>query len=702
MTIEKKYDFRKRLLQIHQPDIRNTAYEKKDDEYMFADAVSISIPQSAEIVLRTAAWDFADFLNTSMGIRAGVALEAADAAISVDLAANTGEDLGEFATYKGFKITTDSAGVKVVAHDERGAAQALYYIEDLMTFAKAPVMKLGSFGKKPMFTPQMIHSGYGIDEYPEEYLARVAHEGRDAILIFTKDVNKTTCGYINFNELIDRAAKYGLDVYAYSYMKSPKSPYDDDAEEYYEGTYGKLFRECPGLKGVTLVGESVEFPSKDTRVSPGTHLETVVDGIPTGKFSSGWFPCYDYPVWLNLIKKIIRKHKPDADIVFWTYNWASRDEEVRLDLIRTLPTDISLQATFEQAERIKLENSTTRVADYTLSFEGPGKYFSGEAAEAKKCGIPLYSMVNSGGLTWDFGVVPYLPMPYQWMRRFEGMRKAHDDWGLKGLMECHHFGFTPSFISKLGKLSFMEPREPMEDILKKILISEFGGENYQKVNEALALYSDAIRHYIPSDADQYGAFRVGPSYPFNMFMGKALPQPQGCMIPGDEGAHFGNRIIEMYYRNVSDARLSPLGLRIGDELKSLEKMLELMEKGTEILYSIKAANDKLAELRNLGHFMTNTVKTGVNAKKWFMLVCKMNVADTKEALASIYDTMEALLREEMKNVEDTIPVVEQDSRLGWEPSMLYMTDKWHLEWKIRQLNFVLDIELGKLREGLSL
>ncbi len=701
MAIEKKYDFRKRLLQVHQPNIRNASYQKKADEFMVEDGAVIGISESAEIVLKTAAWDFADFLKTSMGVKAGVLIGEKDAAISVDLAKNCGVDLGEFATYKGFKITTDENGIKIVAHDERGVAQALYYIEDLMTFAKAPVLSYGSFGKRPMFSPQMIHSGYGLDEYPEEYLARVAHEGRDAILIFTKDVNKTPCGYINFNELIDRAAKYGLDVYAYSYMKSPMSPEDPKAEEFYEGTYGKLFRECPGLKGVTLVGESVEFPSKDTRVSKGTHLETVVDGIPTGKYSSGWFPCYDYPVWLNLIKKIIRKYKADADIVFWTYNWASRDEDVRLELIRNLPTDISIQATFEQAEHIKLENSTTRVADYTLSFAGPGKYFSGEAAEAKKCGIPLYSMVNSGGLSWDFGVVPYQPMPYQWMRRFEGMRKAHDEWGLKGIMESHHFGFWPSFISKLGKLSFMEPREPMEDILKKILVSEFGEENYQKVDEALALYSEAIRHYIPSDADQYGAFRVGPSYPFNMFMGKALPQPQGCMIPSEEGAHFGNRIIEMYYRNVSDARLSPLGLRIGDELKSLEKMLELMKKGTEILYSISDTNAKLVELRNLGHFMTNTVKTGVNAKKWFMLICRMNVANTKEALGEIYDTMELLLKEEMKNVEDTIPVVEQDSRLGWEPSMLYMTDKWHLDWKIRQLQFVINIEIGKLRQGLE-
>ena len=37
------------------------------------------------------------------------------------------------------------------------------------------------------------------------------------------------------------------------------------------------------------------------------------------------------------------------------------------------------------------------------------------------------------------------------------------------------------------------------------------------------------------------------------------------------------------------------------------------------------------------------------------------------------------------NVLDTIPLVEKDSRLGWEPRMDYVCDAEHLQWKLRQL-----------------
>ena len=63
--------------------------------------------------------------------------------------------------------------------------------------------------------------------------------------------------------------------------------------------------------------------------------------------------------------------------------------------------------------------------------------------------------------------------------------------------------------------------------------------------------------------------------------------------------------------------------------------------------------------------------------------------------------MEALLLAEKKNVENTIPLVQMDSRLGWEPSMEYMTDEWHLEWKLRQLAYTLDTELGRNRISLG-
>lgn len=691
MRNEQKYDFRKELLCIHEAGIRDIARKAKENEYQIPETVKIAAGKGE--VLRTAVFDFADFLKTSMSVDAMIVDLDEEAEITVDLAENCKVDLGDAASYRGFMVQTDETGIKVYGHDERGAGQGLYYLEDVMRFANAPVVSKGEVSKRPLFSPQMIHSAYGLDEYPDNYLARIAHEGRDAILVFTEDVNETPCGFLDFNELIARAAKYGLDVYAYSYMHSERHPEDADAEEYYENTYGRLFRECPGLKGVTLVGESVEFPSRDPRVSPGRVNQTAVDGIPTGKVTSGWYPCNDYYQWLNFIKKIIRKYNKDADIVFWSYNWGGQPEEARIKLIESLPTDISLQATFEMFEVREFGDWSGRCCDYTLAFEGPGKYFASEANAAKKRGIRLYSMTNSGGRTWDFGTAPYEPMPQQWMRRFAAMRKANEDWGLCGIMETHHYGFTPSIISKLGKWSFWTPYEDMDEVLLNILGAEFGHENAGTVACALDSWSDAIRYFTADNDDQYGAFRTGPSYPFNL---EAV-----CVLPSEEGAHFGNGICKPVYKPSHYHYQTLESIRVPREIIRLTEMRDLLQKGIEKMESIADKNDKLSRLINLGKFLSHTVETGIRSKQWFMYKSQLTVEQDRTKLAELIDNMESLLRAEIKNVEETIPLVEADSSLGFEPSMLYMTDKWHLEWKIRQVNYVLDTELPRFRRNIK-
>ena len=61
--------------------------------------------------------------------------------------------------------------------------------------------------------------------------------------------------------------------------------------------------------------------------------------------------------------------------------------------------------------------------------------------------------------------------------------------------------------------------------------------------------------------------------------------------------------------------------------------------------------------------------------------------------------MTALAREEIANAEATIPLVEADSRLGWEPSMEYMTDRAHLEWKIERCRRTVDVVIPGMRKG---
>ena len=70
-------------------------------------------------------------------------------------------------------------------------------------------------------------------------------------------------------------------------------------------------------------------------------------------------------------------------------------------------------------------------------------------------------------------------------------------------------------------------------------------------------------------------------------------------------------------------------------------------------------------------------------------------------LRTFVDEMIDIAKREIVNAEDTIPIVQVDSRLGWEPSMEYIGSEYHLRWKIRQLTQVLEQEIPRYERGLQ-
>ena len=114
-----------------------------------------------------------------------------------------------------------------------------------------------------------------------------------------------------------------------------------------------------------------------------------------------------------------------------------------------------------------------------------------------------------------------------------------------------------------------------------------------------------------------------------------------------------------------------------------------------------AKAEELSRLEALGHFIRNAIITVMNIKRWWlentaMLACS-NAADAEKHL----DIIEKIANDEIANAKETIPAVETDSRIGWEPSMEYVCDRWHLEWKIRQVESALR-EINAYRKMLRL
>ncbi len=91
------------------------------------------------------------------------------------------------------------------------------------------------------------------------------------------------------------------------------------------------------------------------------------------------------------------------------------------------------------------------------------------------------------------------------------------------------------------------------------------------------------------------------------------------------------------------------------------------------------------------------MQTVINTKRWWRLKERLLAETDPTARAVLVEEMTRLGEAEIANAQAAIPLVDADSRLGWEPSMEYMTDRAHLEWKIAQMRHVLDEELPAFR-----
>lgn len=684
---ELNYQFRQRMLEVHKKD-RRVEKPLGEGQVAITEEWRICVPADSEFLIRCGR-DLQDYFFTSMNMEVTLTAKSCE---GKRIVYSTDPSLEKNGSYR---IEVEPNTVRLIGKDERAAAQAGYYIEDLMNLEESPFLPLGVQERAPRFRTRMVHSGFSLDIFPDEHLNAIAHQGINTILLFTRGVNHTSYGYTDFNDIIERAAKYGLDTYAYSYMISEKHPEDEGAEEFYEGLYGNLLDKHPGLKGVVFVGESVGFPSHDERTTmrlKRDNRDANGNKIIKDKPEPGWFPCRDYPQWLEMVKRIIRKRDPDIDIVFWTYNWGKCERDARIELIDNLPTDISLQATFEMFENLMREGVKARTSDYTLFFEGPGQYFLSEAEAAKRREIPLYSMTNTGGLTWDVGTVPYEPTPYQWLKRFDAVVEANEKYGLCGLMECHHYGFYPSFISELAKWSYWTPREDGEKMIDRLIVRDWGAENLDAVRRAYRLFSDGIRKLTTTNEDQYGPMRIGPSYPLVLFRDAKIVIPFGL-----NAMHGSNRICRPDYCYPIDRP----GMRekLEGETRLYGEGADLFLEGAEILKAILPSvpenkRDDAQRIAGIAEFMGRAALTTHHAKAWYPLKNALITASPEE-YPDILEKLRKIGEAELENARLTLPLVDFDSRLGYEPSMDYMAHREAIEWKIGVVERVIseDIEL---------
>ena len=700
--MEQNYEFRRRLRQLHRPDRIDPVLRAGSDECAVDNKWTIVLPDTdiADKVLRTAAMDFQDYLQTSMNIAVPVRQgSCGNKEIRLKIDNKTGSSVAAF------RLEVAPGIINVTGKSGKGVFAGTIHVEDLMNLREAPFLKQGQVFCEPTIESRGVHSGYGLDMFPDHHLNAIVHAGFDQIYLFVRGIGRCANSWCDIQEVIDRAENYGLEVIFYSLVSGYKHPDEPDAEAFFEQNFGNLFKRYPKAKGITLVGESAEFPSRDPATTGKRWHESFQDGIPDSRPSPGWWPCTDYPAWIKAVETAVRKYKPDAEIVFSTYNWLWAPAEVRRKFLEAFPKGVCLRVPFEMFRVRDLGNGVRRqTMDYTISETDFSECCRGEMKMAHELGLKLGVVAMSGGTPWDFGTAPYVPAPLQWIKKFRSLLAAKKTYGVDNFYDAHHMGWWPSIVTDLGRAAFRQSETDLEILLKKLTVRDYGEKAADEIMEVWRLWSEAMTFYVASNENQYGPFRVGPSYPlvFHPNVTRTMASKE-IKFPAQEAAHSGAKILNTFFQPFENSGQSPYSLRKTAEMASLNRMLELWNGGLDKLTGAETlvpANkrDAWRELLNLGKFIRCFMVTGLNVHEWYNLNMELLTAGTPTEISRLLDALEALAENEIANARNAIPCVEADSRLGWEPSMEYMTDRWHLEWKIRQVRSMISGELTAYRK----
>jgi len=641
----------------------------KCSELTLTETIVVTLPQSPDIIVETAVEDLLCFLQTEMDISAKTGADG-----DIVLSADKGEEIA-------FTIEI-SEKICVNASSSRGLAQAIYYLEDLMRWRNAPVFKKETISKKLAFGPRMINIQDNPYPYSDRLLSQLAHSGMTAILTNTHYTKND-----QFPEVLKNCEKYGLDVYIFGGIPCKYHPDDEGAKEYYDSTFGALVEKFPQLKGVVLIGECMNFPSKDPD-STGDPQYRSPDNIPSSKLRPGWYPCNDYYKLVNMIKDVTRDKKPDFDIIFWSYNWWHASDEKRLAVIDSLPTDISYMCTFEIGITYKMDGISKFCSDYTLAVPGPSGIFQAEAQRAKQRGLRLYSMVSTGGKTWDLPAAAYLPFPQKWIKRYEAIIKEQNEHSLCGLLEGW-IGFVPSIISELTKLCYLDKDSDFYENLRFVLQTHYR-EHADTVYKVLDMWSTASDYIHASYEEQYGPLRIGTAFPLCFLSSITPPAPYAR-------SHYSvlrNTSVSGFQSNYS--------VRYKTENAHWEKMAQLLKDGADILKAIENPSEEVIRLELMGRYLYHCVQTVINARRWHRLRCRfMAEPETNEEVAAILDAMEAVGREEIENSRESIELLRKDAALGGGTIGIdIICSEGAVLWKIKEVEYVLDRELAKCRSEL--
>ena len=358
--------------------------------------------------------------------------------------------------------------------------------------------------------------------------------------------------------------------------------------------------------------------------------------------------------------------------------------------------------------------------DYSLSQIGPAEVTEAQIGKARKRNMKVFCKADTFA-SWQFGTLPYLPVPNQWFERYKALEKYR----VNGTLESWSSGYKPNFISELRAWTCWSDAPPMEELFSVMAARIFGEEGKAKAVKAWEYFSQAIK-LVPDTGPNMGTnnavgnplfFQIPPlrtttfNYSwtdFDKWMGyfggelnPYWPFTVSRMVFYPDFTDKTNK-AELYARSATgiqadnDTKVLPVFLRyMNQAADKMEEGLKLYREAA--LTGPDSKRQQAVREVVVAEQLHRMMQSDCAILEFEDLRLKQVAEKDIKKIGEILDLMESIVSDEIARTELSLLAATRDSRLGFQFEQDYVYTPYSLSEKLEVLKETLNAQLPTAR-----